>query len=361
MSEDNDPAPGWSEQQPPPYGGDSGRPQQPDQPAQPAQPARSSSGGNAWTPAPPAPRPGSVPLHPLSVGEMIAGTIDYVRRDPKTVIAISAIVGFVAAAAQLVVMAFGVEDAAQLPADPSAVTPEVLWSALSGVIVTALVTSALAGVLQVLGTGMLAHVMGRSVIGQHTSIGQAWRLIKPQALRLIGATILVSVIVALALVLPLLPGALLLGAGASSAGGLALFAGGLVALVLSVWASIGLVLTTPALALEDAGALHALKRSWHLVKGAFWRTLGIVLLGTIVGQAIGSVAAAPFSLIGGVGAELTTVSVFALAMAGLVSVLVALPFVAGVITLVYIDRRIRTENLAAVLLASSQSVEDETT
>ena len=38
----------------------------------------------------------------------------------------------------------------------------------------------------------------------------------------------------------------------------------------------------------------------------------------------------------------------------------ALPFVAGVITLVYIDRRIRTENLAAVLLASSQSVEDET-
>ena len=86
----------------------------------------------------------------------------------------------------------------------------------------------------------------------------------------------------------------------------------------------------------------------------------IVLLGTIVGQAIGSVAAAPFSLIGGVGAELTTVSVFALAMAGLVSVLVALPFVAGVITLVYIDRRIRTENLAAVLLASSQSVEDET-
>ncbi|MFI0433420.1 MAG: glycerophosphoryl diester phosphodiesterase membrane domain-containing protein, partial [Candidatus Nanopelagicales bacterium] len=308
----------------------------------------------------PAPKPGVIPLHPLSVGEMIAGTIDYVRRDPKTVIAISAIVGFVAAAAQLVVLGVGVNDTTQMPTDPASVTPEVLWSALSSLIVTALITSALAGVLQVLGTGMLAHVMGRSAIGQRTSIGQAWHLIKPQALRLIVATITVSVIVALALVLPLLPGALLLRSGATTAGGAVLFAGGLIALVLTVWASIGLVLTTPALALEDARAMHALKRSWILVKGAFWRTLGIVLLGTIVGQAIGSVAAAPFSLIGGAGGELTTVSVFALAMGGLVSVLVALPFIAGVITLVYIDRRIRSENLAGVLLASAQSAAAET-
>lgn len=112
---------------------------------------------------------------------------------------------------------------------------------------------------------------------------------------------------------------------------------------------------SPTLALEDCGALHALKRSWRLVRGAFWRTLGIVVLGTIVGQAIGSIAAAPFSLIGGMGGELSTTNVFALAMGGLVSVLVALPFVAGVVTLVYIDRRIRAENLAPVLLASAKS------
>ena len=40
-------------------------------------------------------------------------------------------------------------------------------------------------------------------------------------------------------------------------------------------------------------------------------------------------------------------------MAGMVTVLVALPFVAGVTTLVYIDRRMRVEGLATTLTASS--------
>lgn len=103
--------------------------------------------------------------------------------------------------------------------------------------------------------------------------------------------------------------------------------------------------------------MRAMKRSWRLVRGAFWRTLGIVLVGTIVGQAVGSIAASPFSLIEGNG-DLTTWSVFGLALAGLVSTLVALPFIAGVTALVYIDRRIRTENLATVLNAAATGSAD---
>jgi membrane-anchored glycerophosphoryl diester phosphodiesterase (GDPDase) len=209
-------------------------------------------------------------------------------------------------------------------------------------------------VLQIFGTGMLTHVMGRSVVGQRTSVSESWALVKPQLLRLIAATVLVGLAVGAAIAVPLVPGAMLLTAGMTTLGAVFLLLGGLASMVLGVWITFRLILTTPVLALEDCGPVRAMKRSWRLVSGAFWRTLGIVLLGSIVAQAVGSIAASPFALLGGGSAEITSWSVFGLAIAGMITTLVALPFVAGVTALVYIDRRIRTENLAPVLQAASE-------
>ena len=202
---------------------------------------------------------------------------------------------------------------------------------------------------------MLAHVMGRAVIGRATTAGEAWALVRPQILRLLAATILVSVMVSVAIGVPLVPGVLLLATGATEAGALALLVGSAVALALGVWVSFSLIFATVALALENAGPITAIKRSWRLVRGGFWRTLGIVMVGSIVGQAVGSIAAVPFSLFGSATGELTTAATFATAMAGMVTVLVALPFVAGVTTLVYIDRRIRVEGLATTLTTAGAS------
>jgi hypothetical protein len=344
------PAPGWSNQQPPPYQPVSGWG------SHDAPPPGTPSG---WTPPPPAPKPGVVPLRPLGVGDIMSGAIDYVRRDPKTVIAIAAMVGFVAAVVQLGMLAVPAGDLAALTTgDPAAVDPAELGRLLLLLTGYLAVAGLITGVLQIFGTGMLTHVMGRAVIGRHTDLGRAWELVRPQLWRLIGATFLVGIVVIAAALLPLLPGALALVAGLGGVGGVLTGVGAIVAVVLAVWASFGLILTTPALALEDLGPITAMKRSWALVKGAFWRTLGIVLLGTIVGQAVGSLLAAPFSLIGGVSGELTTASVFGAAIAGLVTVLVALPFIAGVTALVYIDRRIRTEDLAPVLAAAAATSED---
>lgn len=343
------PAPGWSTQQPPPYQPGSGW-------AEHDAPPSSAPGG--WTPPPPAPKPGVVPLRPLGVGDIMTGAIDYVRRDPKTVIAISAMVGFVAAIVQLGMLAVPSGDLAALTTgDPATVDPAELGRLLLALTGYLAVAGLITAVLQIFGTGMLTHVMGRAVIGRQTDLGRAWELVRPQLWRLIGATLLVGVVVIAAATLPLLPGALALAAGLSAVGGVLIGIGAVLALVLAVWASFGLILTTPALALEDLSPVTAMKRSWSLVKGAFWRTLGIVLLGTIVGQAVGSLLAAPFSLIGGVSGELTTASVFGAAIAGLVTVMVALPFIAGVTALVYIDRRIRTEDLAPVLAAAASTPE----
>ncbi|MCB9412970.1 MAG: glycerophosphoryl diester phosphodiesterase membrane domain-containing protein [Actinobacteria bacterium] len=354
MSDDPQaPPPGWSDDQPPPYraGGSSDA----DGWGSAADSGRAAGGsGSAWSPPPPAPKPGVIPLRPLGVGEIMAGAIDYVRREPRTVIAVAAMVGVVAAFVQLILVATTSSELAAIPTeDPSQLEPEQLVGAVVTVVTVAVVTSAVAGVLQIFGTGMLTHVMGRAVVGRSTSIAEAWELVRPQLLRLIGATILVGLAVALVVIVPLAPGVAVLSGGMLELGGVLLFFGAIAAVVLGLWVTFGLILTTPVVALEDSNPIVAMKRSWRLVKGAFWRTLGIVLLGSIVAQAVGSIAASPFTLLGGAGGEITTWSVFGLAIAGMITTLVALPFVAGVTALVYIDRRIRTENLAPVLQAAA--------
>ena len=335
-----EPPPGWSPQQPPPFGAPPGPPLPPE---------------SGWAPPPPAPQPGVVPLRPLRMGEIMSGAIEYVRRYPRAVISISAAVGVAAAFVQLAFLGFSAGDLDDvLTSDPATLTPEQLLDLLITLGTLTAISGAVAGVLQVLGTGMLAHVMGRAVIGRATTAGEAWTLVRPQILRLLAATILVSVLVSVAIGLPLAPGAALLAMGATESGALALLTGSVAALALGVWVSFSLILTTVSLALEDCGPITAMKRSWRLVRGGFWRTLGIVLVGSIVGQAVGSIAAVPFSLVGSASGELTTAATFATAMAGMVTVLVALPFVAGVTTLVYIDRRMRVEGLATTLNASAE-------
>lgn len=294
-----------------------------------------------------------IPLRPLQVGEILTGAIEYVRRNPAAVIGVSAIVGFFAAMGQLAVIATGygsLETAQEQLADnlETATLSDVVPLFRTLLIVTVL-QSVIIGLLQVLGSGMLAHVMGRSALGEHTSFGKAWALVRPQIWRLVAATVMVGLAVLLVVIIPLLPGIFLAATAGATAGAIALGFGGLISLVLGIWVAFSLVLTTPVIALEDCGPVRAIVRSASLVNGSFWRTLGIVLLGTILGQAVGAIASAPFGLFGASGAELSTGSVFALALGGMVTMLVALPFIAGVTTLVYLDRRMRTENLAEVL------------
>lgn len=291
------------------------------------------------------------------MAEIITGAVDYVRRYPKPVIGISAIVGLGAAFGQLAVLATGYGELEAL-SDPESVTPEQLLQLAGNLLVVAVIQAMVIGILQVLGTGMLAHIMNRAAIGQATTFEQAWSLVRPQILRLIAASLLVGLVVIAAVAVPLIPGGLALAVGAGELGAGLMGLGALVSIALAIWLSFRLVLTTPAVALENTGVGTGLRRSWQLVGGAFWRTLGIVLLGVVLGQAVGTIAAAPFNLFAGATAELSTGSVFALALSGMVTMLVALPFIAGVTTLVYLDRRMRAENYEVQLQQAALEVAD---
>ena len=139
---------------------------------------------------------------------------------------------------------------------------------------------------------------------------------------------------------------------------------GLTLLGLLGWAVVGLWfwvrwgLAAPALLLEHLAVGAALRRSVALVKGSFWRVLGILLLTVVVVYFVMLAVGTPFSLLGNLvigldsqgSGDLPSAGVFFAqqAVASLGSVLgsvLALPFLASVTALIYIDLRMRREGL----------------
>jgi ABC-type Fe3+ transport system permease subunit len=97
---------------------------------------------------------------------------------------------------------------------------------------------------------------------------------------------LASLIIGLAAILVMVPLFLIAGLGSVASGTPP--SGGAVALFILFFLVIGLVfwvrlmLITPVAAVEKAGPIEIIKRSWGLTRGHFWRLLGLVLLLMVV-------------------------------------------------------------------------------
>ncbi len=311
-----------------------------------------------WAPPPQAPRPGIVALRPLGVSDILDGALGYIRRNPRTVLGLSAALSLV-----LLVLSFvtnlasfqslaSVGSALSDPTEPSA-DPTTLVS--GGGDITSLVGVLLSVPVSILATGLLTVVVGQAVLGRRMSAGQAWRAARPRLWTLIGLTLLLGLIVggiaigglAVAVLLGILVG------GANAVVGILLgLVLGAAALVCAAWLAVRFLLAPVVVMLEKAGVRTALRRSARLVTGSWWRICGIYLLAQIIAGVVGQVLTLPFA-IGGIvlGAAFPSTGAFwwlALAAIGLgtfVSSLVTMPFMAGVTALQYVDQRIRREAL----------------
>ncbi len=310
--------------------------------------------------APPDVKPGIVALRPLGVGDILDGAIAAIRTNPRTFLGLSAVVVAVTTLLQLAAALLLHRDAVSV-ATAAAVYGQSSLSELvaglgdAGVVYVGSAVLSWAATL-VLG-GVLAVAVGRAVLGQRPPPVQAWRAVRPWVwARLVGA-LAVSVLVAAAP--PVIAAAVAVAAGLAGAPTALVAALVLLAVVavgpLCLWLSVRLALAGPALVLESVdgsrpiGVIDALRRSSRLVSGAWWRTCGLLLLVAVIAGAVSGVVAAPlaaaasFLPAGGPGAlALQSLGSF---VAGLLTT----PFGAAAVTLVYIDRRIRTEGLAAKL------------
>ena len=303
--------PGWATAQPPPYG------------------------APAWQPPPgwgyqsPAPKPGVVPLRPLSVLEILDGSITTIRQYWRPMLGLAFAVSAVLAVVGFLLSLLSLGSLASLQdLDPQTADGGDLATALVPTMVGSMVALLLQFVGVVLLTGMLTAVVGQAVLGRDLSIGEAWDRLRPLAWRLIGLVLLVTVAVVAGLVLCILPG-----------------------LVLAVFFS----LAAAVLVLERATVTGAVSRSWSLVGSAFWRTLWILLLVWVIYGVITTAVSIPFSIVSVVlppidetGAVNEVSFLVGQALSGIGSVIagtIGYPFIAAAIALTYIDRRMRREGL----------------
>jgi hypothetical protein len=99
------------------------------------------------------------------------------------------------------------------------------------------------------------------------------------------------------------------------------------------------------IAIEGLGPFRAIRRSWQLTRGLFWRLLGINLLASVIislaSSTVGTVFTFAGSLLSLQDADLAFLAMTTLS--SLASTMLSLPLMNAVTALLYIDARIRRE------------------
>lgn len=220
--------------------------------------------------------------------------------------------------------------------------------------------------------GALANAISRRYFGQETSILEAYSFGFNRAVNLILAGILLAVLSTLAFGLVfggafafvfVLAAVLPTQGGALAAVLLTMLLVGvmILALLLVSLLLVRFIFTVQAVVLEGLGPIAALGRSWTLMRGSFWRVLGIIVLIYILIQIITLV---PAALLGGViGAVFSELDQFMLQqslsqLVGYVIQVFVLPLQLIGYTLLYYDVRVRKEGFDLELRAAGQPAEE---
>ena len=338
-------------QSPPQYGQYAGPPPQYGQYGAPPQYGQYGAPGG-YPPAPQfyfAPKPGVIPLRSLNLGDIFSGTFATIRGNPGATIGLSALVALIVAVPSVIVT-LALSNADLTVTDDSGVRTNL--GGQLGLIVGSLF-STIAGVLL---AGMLTAVVAEAVLGRRISIGDTWRNVRGRLLPLIA--LLLLELLAVSITAGIVVGVIVLLA-ATTPTAAAVIVGvllGLGALVAIIWVAVKVSLAAPAVVLERVSPISALRRSWSLTNGQWWRVLGITLLAQLIVYVISQIISTPVTLIAVASSGSTGLSSTAAVAVQLVSVVVSAlttPFTAGVTALLYLDQRIRKEALDVTLMAAA--------
>jgi hypothetical protein len=129
----------------------------------------------------------------------------------------------------------------------------------------------------------------------------------------------------------------------------------LVVLALMVYLYTVVLFAPVLIVLERLPVMDAITRSFALVRNGFWRVLGIRALTFLVASVIANAVAIPFSIVGqvvlagtpSIGTLLVGTAIAAVGSA--IGQIITAPFSAGVVVLLYTDRRMRAEAFDLVL------------
>ncbi|WP_433328776.1 hypothetical protein [Spirillospora sp. CA-294931] len=291
---------------------------------------------------------GDFPFRPMTISEMLDGAIAGIRTHPKATLGLSVLVTTVIQVTGSVAAYYFIGERADTEISPGWLLRSVGAQLTLGAI--GLVLSAF-GILVL--AGLLSPVLGRGMFGLPGTARQAWRDARPRFPRLVATAVVIMLAALLGLLLPMAPFLACLAVDAPPAAGVVFGIVGIPAgLALMIWLYVLLVLAAPAVIMERETVGGALRRAWRLSKGRWWRTCGTLLAAMLITVFMGYFALRiPFLVV-----ELIFFSddaeggklILGLAVDTLGRIVgwsVVLPFDAGVIALLYMDRRMRREGL----------------
>ena len=327
-----------------------------------------------------APKPGIIPLRPLSISDLLSGSFAALRMNPKVLfgftLIVLTIVGVLSSLVSIFPM-YSLMSASEYGGDPQA-SPDDIASSVSMAFVSTFVGYAILLICSILAVallnGILSTTVAQMVIGKKITFRQAWALAKPRMMPVLGAVVLTFLGVGIPVILWIVGiVVLLLASGSSnaaySAAGLMLLALFPMALV-SYAVQVRLLYAPMCAVLEHAGPVESIKRSWSLTSGAFWTTLGrLMLISILVGFIAGMITMVISTVVVGiVFAVFSAGSLDPTKMVGLlmtISVLTSIlqmasyalvfPIMSAFQTLMFVDQKIRTENFAFALAQAARS------
>jgi hypothetical protein len=311
------------------------------------------AGGYGPPPVGQAIKPGVIPLRPLSLSDIFNGAVAYIRANPKATLGLTTIVVL---AAQILALILSVGPlAASGDLASTLAGDEVPTGVLVGSTASSLAGAGATWLSGILLTGMLTVVVGRAVFGTGITIGEAWQRVRPRLWALIGFAVLEGIGAAVVVGIGI---GIVLGIGFAANGVAAALVGiplALALIALLVYLGTMLAFTPAIIVLERLGIFPAISRSFKLVRNDFWRVFGIWLLGQIVAGLIAGAVTVPFSfggqllLVSASSTGAVLIALVLLSVGSAIGQIITAPFSAGVVVLLYTDRRIRAEALDLVL------------
>jgi uncharacterized membrane protein YeaQ/YmgE (transglycosylase-associated protein family) len=259
-------------------------------------------------------------LRPLAFGEILDVALKIVIRHWKVMAACVAIVVLPVQIASTALVYSIDPSRYDLNASPSATT-----AADDSTIGAVLVVNVLAILSYMLAAAACFKAVSDGYLGREPGVGHSLRFGLPRIPRLLGMYFIVGICVVIGIILLIAPG---------------------------VWIGTVWGLAVPAMLFERLGVFASLGRSFELVKGRFWGTLGLVVVSILIVLVVSVLLGL---IVGAIGAVVTSDSevagAFVNIVAGVVSNMIALPVFAAVLTVLYFDQRVRKEGFDLQLLA----------
>lgn len=323
-----------------PYPGHAGGPTPGPAPAGGNGPHGPRGNGPGFMPLPrPEVRPGIIPLRPLGLAEILDGAFQAIRKSPALILGLSFPMVVIVAILQAVMMASLFDSMSfeylEMDTDPD-----------STVLTTSLSLMLFSYVAVPVVSGLLAVPVSRATIGQKITFAKFWSEAKGRIFPLIGFVLINIVLLAIPAAIVSGLFFLLLESEAVLLMALVFIASMGLYFVYTLWLSTKLLFAPAITVLERQGPINAVKRSWTLTRGSFWRLLGIYLLGQLLAQTVASIVSTPIIILGAIFAFQSTFWMAIITAVGTaISILIAIPYTAAIMTLLYVDTRMRNEGL----------------